>query len=241
MGPAAVYSMLAVCLSASGAPEGRLPFDAPLRLGMGAAPPALVEEEPALRLRWDALQAEERHARVWFWGWSGFYGAVIVGETVIAATTGNSGARTNAYVNIASSGVGLLTILLRPPPAAFGLDGIRALPEGTEDERRIKSEALRALFDRAVAEERFYRSPLNHVIGLTVNAGLAALLYFGYHLGTRALITLFAGSAVWEAQVLTHPAAAAEAAVAAGASMGGTQGTLRWVLFGNGVALEGSF
>ncbi len=238
MGPTAVCSVLALCLPAVGAPGARLAFDAPLRQRPASPPPILAGEEPALRLRWEALQAEEQHARVWFWGWSGFYGAVIVGETVIAATTGNSGARTNAYINIASSSAGLLAIVLRPPPAAFGLDAIRALPEGTEEERRAKNEALRALFDRAVAEEGFYRSPLNHVIGLTVNAGIAALLYFGYRLGTRALITLFAGSAVWEAQVLTHPAGARDAAEGLR-----PRPALRaqWVFLGNGIALAGSF
>jgi hypothetical protein len=238
VGPTAVCSMLALCLSASGTPEASLAFDIPLWQGTASLLPALGDEEPALRLRWGALEAEERHARVWFWGWSGFYSAVIVGETVIAATTGNSGARTNAYINIASSSVGLLAIVLRPPPAAFGLDAIRALPEGTEEERRAKNEALRALFDRAVAEERFYRSPLNHLIGLTVNAGIAGLLYFGYHLGTRALITLFAGSAIWEAQVLTHPATARDAADGLR-----SRPALRaqWVFLGNGIALAGSF
>jgi hypothetical protein len=238
MGPTAVCSTLALCLSASGPPEGRRAFAAPLRQGTASTPPTLGDEEPALQLQWEALQAEERHARVWFWGWSGFYSAVIVGETAIAATTGNSGARTNAYVNIASSSVGLLAIVLRPPPAAFGLDAIRALPEATEEERRAKNRALRALFDRAVAEERFYRSPLNHVIGLTVNAGIAALLYFGYHLGTRALITLFGGSAVWEAQVLTYPAKARDAADGLR-----PQPALRaqWVFLGNGIAVSGSF
>jgi hypothetical protein len=230
LGSAFVFILAASVASSSQPPPGDVPLLAP--------PSPFLENNAELSHLWRTLETEEGGARVWYWGWSGFYSAVIVGETVIAATTGNSGARTNAYINIASSGVGLLAVLFRPPPAAFGLDAIRALPEGTEEERRAKNEALHALFDRAVAEERFYRSPLNHVIGLTVNAGIAALLYFGYHLGTRALITLFAGSAVWEAQVLTHPAAARDAAAGFRSPP-----ALRaqWVFLGNGIAVAGSF
>jgi hypothetical protein len=163
---------------------------------------------------------------------------VVAGEVVIAATTENQGAKINAYYNIAFSGAGMLAVLLLPPPAAYGLDAIRAMPEGTDEERAAKSQALRELFDRAAKEERRYRSPLNHVLGLTVNAGLAAILYFGYKLGGRALLTLVAGSAIWEAQIWTHPAAANDASEALRTGPGFQA---RVVFLGNGVGLVGSF
>ena len=67
----------------------------------------------------------------------------------------------------------MLAVLLFAPPAAYGLDAIRAMPEETEEQRAAKGRALRELFERAAKAERFYRSPLNHVIGLVVNASLA--------------------------------------------------------------------
>ncbi len=227
--------MLGYCLSA---PGSAFSSDAPLARSALRALPTPVQSEFAPDPRWRALAGEEAHARIWYWGWSGFYGAVVLGETVIAATTTNDGARTNAYVNIVSSGVGMLAVLLRPPPAAFGLEAIRAMPEDTELERAAKASALRELFERAVSEERFYRSPLNHVIGLTVNAGLAALLYFGYHLGARALLGLIAGSATWEAQVLTHPTGARDASESLRLE---TSPRVHFILLGHGVALGGSF
>ena len=78
------------------------------------------------------------------------------------------------------------------------------MPEETEAQRTAKASALRGLFDRSVEQERFYRSPLNHVIGLTVNAGLAALLYFGWKLGGRALM-LVGGTIEWEVESLPGP------------------------------------
>ena len=64
---------------------------------------------------------------------------------------------------------------------------------------------VRALFAREVAKERFYHSVWNHIIGLAVNAGVCAYMYWGLHIGGRALLNLFAGSLVWEANVFTSP------------------------------------
>ena len=88
------------------------------------------------------------------------------------------------------------------------------MPEQTPAQREAKAAALRALFQRSVEQERFYRSALNHVIGLTVNAGLAAILYFGFKLGGRALLTLIAGTLEWEAQIFTRPTHALDLAKA---------------------------
>jgi hypothetical protein len=224
------FAVLVLVGSLTSAGDGPL-ADAPL-----ARPaPSVLLQDPELGPRWRAVEEEELHARLWYWGWSGFLGAVVAAEVVIAATTENQGAKINAYYNIGFSGAGMLAVLLFPPPAAFGLDAIRGMPEDTEEQRAAKGRALRELFDRAAKQERFYRSTLNHVIGLTVNASLAAILYFGYKLGGRALLTLVAGSAIWEAQVWTHPAAARDAAA--------TEPGLRvsWTFTGNGVGIAGSF
>lgn len=204
------------------------------------APPgvALLSSDPAVAPLWSALQAEESADRLWTWGWAGFLGSVVVGETVIAATTSSEGSRINAYVNIPASAAGMLAVLLAPPAAAFGLDEIRAMPEDTLARREAKAAALRTLFQRAADQQHFYRSALNHVVGLTVNAGLAALLYFGFKLGGRALLTLAGGTIEWELQIFTRPTAALDHATAHPGS--GLQG-LHVVPLPNGLALAGSF
>ena len=201
-----------------------------------AALPAFVSEDPALAARWRALESEEARARFWYWGWSGFYGAVVAGEVVIAATSSNEGAKISAYYNIGFSGAGMLGVLLFPPPAAYGLDAVRAMPEDTEEQRAAKRRALGELFDREASRERWYHSPWNHVIGLAVNAGFSAILYFGYKLGGRAPLTLTAGSAIWEAQIWTHPTAARDTA---DSLAGGLR--IHPVFFGNGVGIAGTF
>jgi hypothetical protein len=205
----------------------------------GPPPPASpLTTDPSLAPLWKALEAEEHPNREWYWGWAGFFGTVVVGESLIAATTSNEGARINAYVNIPASAAGMLAVLLLPPASAFGLEDVRRMPEETEAQRTAKGSALRGLFHRSVEQQRFYRSPLNHVIGLTVNAGLAALLYFGWKLGARALLTLVAGTIEWELQIFTRPTAALDLASGhAGSGAGG----LHVVPLPNGIALAGVF
>jgi len=202
------------------------------------SPDSILTADPSLAPLWEALEAEEHPNRLWYWGWAGFFGTVLVGQTIIAATTSNEGSRINAYVNIPASAVGLLAVLFLPPAGAFGLDDIRRMPEGTEAERVAKASALRTLFDRSVDQQRFYRSPLNHVVGLTVNAGLAALLYFGWKLGGRALLTLVGGTIEWELQIFTRPTEALD--LASGRRDSGIRG-LHVVPLPNGLALAGVF
>jgi len=203
------------------------------------SPPAsILATDPSLAPRWSALEAEENPDRVWYWGWSGFLGAVVVSQSIIAVSTSNEGARINAYVNIPASALGMLAVLLQPPAAAFGLEDIRRMPEETEAQRTAKASALRELFDRSVDQQRRYRSPLNHAIGLTVNAGLAALLYFGWKLGARALLTLVAGTIQWELQIFTRPTAALD--LASGRPASALRG-LHVVPLPNGIAVAGSF
>jgi hypothetical protein len=201
-------------------------------------PASILTTDASLAPRWSALQAEEHPDRLWYWGWAGFLGAVVVGESVIAATTSNEGSRINAYVNIPASAAGMLAVLLTPPAAAFGLEDIRRMPEDTEAQREAKAAKLRAVFHRSVEQERFYRSPLNHVIGLTVNAGLAALLYFGWKLGGRALLMLVGGTIEWEVQIFTRPTAALDLATARPEM---ALRKLHVVPLPNGIALAGAF
>jgi hypothetical protein len=89
-----------------------------------------------------------------------------------------------------------------------------------------------------VEQQRCHRSPLNHVVGLTVNAGLAALLYFGWKLGGRALLMLVGGTIQWELQIFTRPTAALD--LASGQSGSAIRG-LHVVPLRNGITLAGTF
>jgi hypothetical protein len=150
------------------------------------------------------LTSQVPTAKLWYWGWSGFYGAVIIGETVINGTS-SGGTQVSADVNIVTSVFGLFSTLLLPPPVTFDWEPIGNMPEGSAEQRAAKSAAIRVLFQREVAKERFYHSALNHILGLAVNAGVCAYMFWGLHIGGRALLNLFAGSLVWEANVFTSP------------------------------------
>ena len=90
----------------------------------------------------------------------------------------------------------------------FDWEPIGAMPASTDAQRAAKSQAIRALFQREVSKERFYHSVPNHILGLAVNAGVCAYMYWGLHIGGRALLNLFVGSLVWEANIFTSPNAA---------------------------------
>jgi hypothetical protein len=200
--------------------------------------PSLLTSDPSVAPMWHALETEEHPDRLWTWGWGSFLGAVAVGQTAIAAVSTHEGTKINAYVNVPASLVGMLATVLAPPAAAFGLDDIRRMPEDTEAQREAKAHAVRALFDRAVEQQRFYRSPLNHAVGLTVNAALSALLYFGWKLGGRALLMLVGGTIQWEVQIFTRPTAALDLATARGPTV--FKG-LQIIPLPNGIALAGTF
>jgi hypothetical protein len=205
-------------------------------------PPADSQEWGCANLAHEewTVSAEQGPDRLWYWGWSGGLAGVALGQSIVVATTQNRGTQINGYVNIPSSAIGAMAVLIDAPAAAYGLDDVRAMPEDTGPQREAKSAALRALFQRSVEQERFYRSALNHVVGLTVNAGLAAILYFGFKLGGRALLTLTAGTLEWETQIFTRPTAALDLATASAHPEKGLQG-FHIVPIPNGLAIAGSF
>jgi len=150
------------------------------------------------------LDGQMGNARLWYWGWTGFYSSVIVGEIVINATS-TGAEQVSAQVNIITSVFGLFSTLLLPAPVTFEWEPIGRMPEGTPEERTAKSAAVRALFEREVKKERFYHSFWNHFIGLAVNAAVCAYMYWDLHIGGRALLNLIFGSLVWEANIFTSP------------------------------------
>lgn len=213
---------------------------APARAATEVAPPSPVSEDPALAPLWKTLDAEQGPDRVWYWTWSGGLAAVALGQSILVATSNQRATQINGYVNIPASAFGSMATLIDPPAAAYNLDDVRAMPEATPAQREAKAAALRLLYQRSVKQERFYRSALNHAIGLTVNAGLAAILYFGFKLGGRALLTLVGGTISWEAQIFTRPTHALDHADAADPASGAVQG-FRIVPTANGFAVAGSF
>jgi hypothetical protein len=163
-----------------------------------------VDLGPDLSRMATVLEAQSGNAQLWYWGWTGFYSGVIVGEIVINATS--SGAQQiAAQVNIITSVFGLFSTLLVQAPVTFEWEPVGRMPEGTPEQRAEKSAAIRALFEREVKKERFYHSVWNHILGLAVNAAVCAYMYWDLHIGGRALLNLVFGSLVWEANIYTSP------------------------------------
>lgn len=175
--------------------------DAPRAAATEEGPPGLAPDVARMA---GVLDAQAGNAQLWYWGWTGFYSAVIVGEIVVNATS--SGAQqVAAQVNIITSVFGLFSTLLVQAPVTFDWEPVGRMPEATAEERAAKAAAIRALFEREVKKERFYHSVWNHVLGLAVNAAVCAYMYWDLHIGGRALLNLVFGSLVWEANIYTSP------------------------------------
>jgi hypothetical protein len=150
------------------------------------------------------LDSQVGNARAWMWSWASVYGAVSITETVLNATS-HGGAQSSAQVNIATSTFGFFATVVFPPPVAFEWEPVRHLPEDTDAQRAAKSSAVRAFFAREVARERFRHSVWGHLLGLAFNAGVCSYMYFGLHLGSRALLNFALGGAFWEANLWSSP------------------------------------
>jgi len=191
--------------------------DAPAAQPVASPPPPTLDFAETEHLA-SILAGEFGRSRLWYYGWAGFYGTVIAAELVINATS-TGGAQLVARVNIATSLVGLFQTLIVPPPIVYGWEPVEKMPQGTPEQQAARAAAVRTLFEQEARNEIFYHSVLNHIVGLAANAGVCAFIYWGQHQGGRALLNLFGGSLVWEANIFTYPNAAMRAVEAKGVSM----------------------
>ncbi|MCB9688399.1 MAG: hypothetical protein H6735_25390 [Alphaproteobacteria bacterium] len=144
------------------------------------------------------LLAENRpRAQRWWWTWVGTFGALTVGQGVLAATASDPDLRAVDLIGAASSGIGVANLLVSPYPGRHARADLRAI--GDDDA------ALLDLFERTAAAERFQTGWLAHVGGLVVSAAPAALIWVVYDQPETAALNLVGGVALSEAQILTSP------------------------------------
>jgi hypothetical protein len=149
-----------------------------------------------------ALHDAESTARAWHTSWLGLFGAGVATRVTLALTLADPKQRTAQWVGAIPVAAGLLSQLLQPLPA---LDRARDLREAKNaDEKRL-------LLARYAEAEAARRSPLQHILGIGLNAGAAAFLLFDQDAPVAAAFQLGVGAAVSELRIWTSPTAATDA------------------------------
>ncbi|MEM7025565.1 MAG: hypothetical protein AAF637_23730 [Pseudomonadota bacterium] len=120
------------------------------------------------------LDDSKTHGQIWFWSWMTINVGSAVGNTIVAARSGQHDDRVNYATGAALGAIGVADQLLRPLEARFGADRIRGLPDATRDQKLAK---LRAAEDQLHsnaerAEDRTSVVPYLGNAGLALAAGL---------------------------------------------------------------------
>ncbi|MCA9492213.1 MAG: hypothetical protein KC621_19910 [Myxococcales bacterium] len=145
----------------------------------------------------ELLAANQPRAQRWWWTWVGTFGALTVGQGVLAATTTDPDVRVVDLIGAASSGIGVANLLVSPYPGRHARADLASIGD---DEA-----ALLDLFERTAQAERFQTGWLAHAGGLVVSAAPAVLIWAVYDQPETATLNLVGGVALSEAQILTSP------------------------------------
>jgi len=133
----------------------------------------------------NSLESARPRAKLWWYGWiAGYSGAALAQGGLAAANWDKTGDEKDFAEDMLVGGVtcalGSAGLLISPFVPAYGPGRLRALPEGTPDERRAKLVQAEELLRECAERERKGRGWLTHGLNLGVNAaaGLVTVLVF---------------------------------------------------------------
>lgn len=179
---------------------------------MGAAetitvnPSGLSESELDARIDFieQRLEATRKHAYYWQWGWTGFYGAGLVIQSLRAGLSEDNEHQADYVVSAIKAAGGVTRMILAPHPARNGADEIRAMGGSTREAKARKlAKAEELLLDSAhVADRRF--SVKAHAANVLVNLAGGAIVW-GLGAPSDALEATLVGIAVGTANIMSAP------------------------------------
>ena len=206
---------------------------------------ALSDDQVQQRLAFIAtsLQDGQPAARRWWYGWIGAYSAGAVGMGVVAATSwkkqpdvgmlavlpvevDNSTAQ-DMLVGSGTFALGVVGLVMDPFTPANAAKKLRAVPDGTPQERLAKLRQAEELLRKCAKREKSGRSLTTHLLNAGVNAAAGVVTVAAFDRpATDGLVTFAIGEAVSLLNIFTQPMKAArdlkkyEAGAFAGASSG---------------------
>lgn len=172
----------------------------------GAAP-ELGAYSAAARLRF--LRSEVGHAahtaRAFAFSWGGAYAAqAAVGLAILPGKPGYDD-RVNLSVSVASSLLGVATLLIAPPAALAAERRLARLVAAPAPDPCARLAAAERVLERAAASEAFSRGPLIHIGTAIYNIGLGVLLGFVFQHWSAAGTTVAVGMVVGTAMNIMKP------------------------------------
>lgn len=195
-------------------------------ISLGAAYPqenrALSDEQVKEQLSFieNALYSAQPRAKTWWYGWISGYsaGAVVMGSLAVIhwndekldpATqrkVADRGFAEDMLVGGATFALGVGGLVIDPFVPAYGPNRLRAMPEGTSEERRLKLQKAEELLHECARRERDGRGWLTHLLNLGANAaaGLVTALAFDRP-WSDGLLTFATGEAVSLLNIYTQP------------------------------------
>jgi len=168
----------------------------------------------------NALHSAQPRAKNWWYGWISGYsaGAVVMGS--LAATHWNDtkldpltqqqvpdrGFAQDMLVGGATFALGVAGLLIDPFVPAYGPSRLRAMPEGTAEERRLKLQEAEKLIRECASREKKGQGWTTHLLNLGVNgvAGLVTVLAFDRP-WSDGLLTFASGEAISLLNIFTQP------------------------------------
>jgi hypothetical protein len=197
-----------------------------LGISLGTAHPqenqALSDEQVKEQLSFieNALYSAQPRAKAWWFGWISGYsaGAVVMGGLAAAhwndkkfdpATQrdiSDRGFAEDMLVGSATFALGVGGLVIDPFVPAYGSNKLRALPEKTSEERRLKLQKAEELLRECARREKDGRGWLTHLLNLGANAAAGLVTVWAFDRPwSDGLLTFATGEAVSLLNIYTQP------------------------------------
>jgi len=195
-------------------------------ISLGTAYPqekqALSDEQVKEQLSFieNALYSAQSRAKTWWYGWISCYsaGAVAMGSLAAAhwndkkldpltqSKVSDRGFAEDMLVGGAGFALGVGGLVISPFVPANGPNKLRAMLEGTSEERRLKLQKAEELLRECAGRERDGRGWLTHLLNLGANAAAALVTVLAFDRPwSDGLFTFVTGEAVSLLNIYTQP------------------------------------
>jgi hypothetical protein len=171
-----------------------------------ANPSRLSDSELDARIGFieERLEAQRKHAYYWQWGWTSFYGAGMVIQSIRGGLSEDNEHQADYVVSAIKAAGGTARMLLSPHPGRNGADEIRAMGGNTREAKARKlAKAEEVLLATAKTSDR-RTSPKAHIANVLVNVAGGAIIW-GLGAPSDALSSTLVGIAVGTANILSSP------------------------------------
>jgi hypothetical protein len=171
--------------------------------------PALALIPAEKRIEWidHRLRHEAHNARLWSGLWGAGYGAITVGQAILATQQSDTGQRAENIVGAAASFIGVMAVVILPPSVerdqSWWEKHKRLIPPNADPCATLAT--AEHLLVRAADSEEFGIGPLVHIGNFAVNIAAGLVLGIGFNRWPAFAYVGLVGIAVGEVQVITQP------------------------------------